>query len=193
MLILALVLGNAFVAQAQELPLGSALPMASQNVTLSDNSQVAFSSLLGSNGTVVAFWSNQCPWVDKYEVRFRTLSQTYAAQGIAFVLVNANNAQAFPQESAAESDKIAQAYGIPYIVDTGAALANAFGASRAPHIYAFDGDRTLVYLGTIDDSPGDPAGVQNRYLEDVLTALAAGNATTVPQTKAFGCRLRVDG
>lgn len=192
LLVVALV-STTTTAKAQELPLGSALPMADQQITLSNGSQAALQSLAGNNGMVVAFWSNQCPWVDKYEERFQALHNDFAAQGIGFVLVNSNDPTAFPQESASESDKKAQALGIPYIMDQGAILATAFGASRAPHIYSFDNTRTLVYLGSIDDSPGDPASVQNSYLRDVLTALVAGSSSSVPQTKAFGCRLKTEG
>lgn len=180
------------VAAAQELPLGSALPMADASVTLADGSQATLSSLSGAQGTVLVFWSNQCPWVDKYEQRLQDLEQAYGERGVRFVLVNANDPAAFPQENQAASQERSRAsgYGFPYVLDPAASLAKALGASRAPHVFVFDGARQLVYVGTIDDSPGDPANAQKNYLGDALEAVASGQAVSVTKTKAFGCTIK---
>lgn len=180
-------------AAAQELPLGSSLPMADQTLTSPDGSPVVLADVLGSAGTVLIFWSNQCPWVDKYEDRIGALADQYGGAGFAFLAVNANDPQAFPKESAPESRKPAQQLGqaFSYLMDTGSALAKALGASRTPHVFVFDADRTLVYTGTIDDSPGDPGNVQKTYLKDVLDALQAGQEVAVAKTKAFGCTIKL--
>jgi peroxiredoxin len=176
------------VAQSQEIPLGTAMPMADQAMPLADGSQASLSDLAGNTGTVVLFWSNQCPWTDKYEGRMEALYDEYTAQGVNFVLVNSNDASAFPQESAESSAE--QGYPMPYVMDKSSALADAFGASRAPHVFVFDTDRSLVYVGTIDDSPGDPGNVQNTYLADALAALVGDAAIPVAKTKAFGCTIK---
>lgn len=178
-------------AQPAELPLGSPLPMADQAMIRADGSSATLGQLVGTRGTVVVFWSNQCPWVDKYQDRLKTLVDTYAGQGFAFVLVNANDPSAFPQESAAESQKRAQQLGtVTYLLDPEGAFAAAIGASRAPHLFMFDANRNLAYVGTIDDSPGDPGNVGKTYLKDALDALSQGNAVAVSKTKAFGCMLK---
>ena len=184
-----LILGPSMAAgQSQELPLGSSMPMADQAMPQADGSQASLSSLAGTTGTVVIFWSNQCPWVDKYEGRVKALHNDYSGQSINFVLVNSNDASAFPQESAQVSAEAG--YAMPYLMDKSSVLANAFGASRAPHVYVFDGDQSLVYVGTIDDSPGDPGNVKNTYLADALSALVSGDAIPVAKTKAFGCTIK---
>jgi thiol-disulfide isomerase/thioredoxin len=175
-------------AQSQEIPLGTTMPMADQALPQASGSQASLSGLAGSAGTVVLFWSNQCPWTDKYEGRMEALYDEYNPQGISFVLVNSNDASAFPQESAQSSAE--QGHPMPYLMDKSSALANAFGASRAPHVFVFDADQSLVYVGTIDDSPGDPGNVQNTYLADALAALVGGEAIPVAKTKAFGCTIK---
>ena len=177
---------------SQELPLGSALPMADASVTLVDGSQSTLSALTGSQGTVLVFWSNQCPWVDKYEQRIKDLEQTYGDQGIRFVLVNSNDPAAFPQENQTASQERSRASGYrsPYVLDPTASLAKALGASRAPHVYVFDSARQLVYVGTIDDSPGDPANVQKNYLSDAINSIVSGQPVSVAKTKAFGCTIK---
>ena len=77
----------------------------------------------------------------------------------------------------------------------GSQFARELGAFRTPHAFAFDANKTLVYTGAIDDSPGDPANVQKTYLERLAGALAQGGAIGdeadyPPSTKAFGCRIK---
>ena len=189
---LLLVLGVPMAAaQSPELPLGSELPMANHSMESADGGQISLSSVGGQNGTVVIFWSNQCPWVDKYEDRVMEIAESFP--GFGYVLVNANDPVAYPQESMEESQRLAGRYSMPYVLDADSELARAFGAERTPHIYVFDESDTLVYVGTIDDSPGDPNNVQETYLEDALQAVSQGNEVGVAQTKAFGCTIKLQG
>jgi hypothetical protein len=75
-------------------------------------------------------------------------------------------------------------------MDAGSDLAEAFGASRTPQVFVFNADNALVYSGTLDDSPGDPASVQKHYLRDALDALLSGTSIAVPRTKAFGSMIK---
>ncbi len=162
--------------------------MQDHSVQLVDGTQTTIGALTGTAGTVFLFWSNQCPWVDKYEERVLALHDQFAGQGIHFVLVNANDPNAFPQEAAAVGQ--AKNYPMPYVMDAGSQFAQALGAYRTPHVFAFDSTKTLVYTGAIDDSPGDPDNVQKTYLKDGAETLAQGGAIDPPSTKAFGCRIK---
>lgn len=180
-----------------EIPLGSALPMADAALADVQGGQARLSDLTGDQGTVVVFWSNQCPWVEKYEGRFKTIVNDFAGRGFAFTIVNSNDASAYPKESAEASARRFESAGYPaaltYLADPESQLARAFGAERTPHVYVFDENETLVYVGTIDDSPGDPGNVKAEYLRDALTAIAGGGNVAVPKTKAFGCTIKFGG
>lgn len=179
------------VAQPEELPLGSALPSVEGPLQRVHDGTASVADLTGAQGTVFLFWSNQCPWVDKYAGRVQDLIGTFTGQGIQFVLVNANDASAFPKESLDASQAVASDYPqATYVKDANAALARALGASRTPHAFVFDAQNTLVYAGTIDDSPGDPGAVSTSYLNDALSAVVAGNDVPVADTKAFGCMIK---
>jgi len=157
-----------------------------------DGSTVPLSAVAGETGTVLLFWSNQCPWVDRYEERVMDLVERFQSQTIQFVLVNANDASAFPQESLDASQERAneRGYQAVYVRDPGSSLARALGATRTPHAFVFDADETLVYTGTIDDSPSGTDGVTKTYLADALEALTGGGDVPVPRTKAFGCTIK---
>lgn len=174
-------------AQAQELPLGSSMPAANTTLQQAGGGSATLSSLTGSAGTVVVFWSNQCPWTDKYQGRLASLQQEFGDQ-FNFVLINSNNSSAFPQEALGEMEP--KRFAEAYLRDNDASVAQAFGAERTPHVFVFDEASTLVYVGGIDDSPGDPGNVERRYLQDALSAVAQGQNVPVAQTKAYGCMIK---
>lgn len=177
---------------AQEAPLGTVLPLSDRAMTSVDGSSVTLASLQGSAATAIIFWSNQCPWVERYEDRLQQLVSDYSGRGVSFVLVNSNDAEAYPQESQAESAERASSLGYQahYVMDAGSQLATGLGASRTPHVYVFDSESRLVYVGSIDDSPGDPGNVERNYLGSALDAVISGATIDVSQTKAFGCTIR---
>ena len=179
------------VAQPQELPLGTTLPMQDHAVQHVDGTQTTIGGLAGTGGIVFIFWSNNCRWTDSYEARVLALHEKAAQHNIAFVLVNANDPEAFPQEAA--SVGLEKNYPMAYVMDAGSQFAQAVGAFRTPHVFAFDSNKILVYTGAIDDSPGDPANVQKTYLKDVAQTLAGGGALDPLSTKAFGCRIKFQG
>lgn len=179
-------------ALAQEAPLGSELPLVDRSMTRVDGTSTTLGASRGQAATVLIFWSNQCPWVDRYEERLQQVMSEYSGRGVGFVLINSNDPNAYPQESMAESRQRAESRGYAgtYLIDQGSELATALGATRTPHVYVFNGDNRLVYVGTVDDSPGDPGNVSRSYLTSALDAVLGGQNVQVPQTKAFGCTIR---
>lgn len=177
-------------AQSQ-LETGAEMPLANEQFSTASGSNVRLSGLAGNSGTVVMFWSNQCPWAGRYEQRVQELIDQYTSQGIAFLLVNSNDPAAFPRESASASRDIA--VDVPYVMDPDGRLARAFGASRVPHVFVFDNSSALRYVGTIDDSPGDPGNVTQPHLRNALDAVLEGRNVQRAQTNAFGCMLKLRG
>ncbi|MDQ7039812.1 MAG: thioredoxin family protein [Rhodothermus sp.] len=185
--VVAIVLGGLLTVTAW-----AQLPLADRPMPSVDGQQVTLAQLRGSRGLVIVFWSNRCPWADRYEARVKKLAEMYKVRGVAFVLVNANDPKAFPQESLEASRRQAQrrGYTIPYLQDRGAALARALGASRTPEVFVFDAHNRLIYRGAIDDSPGDATNAQRTYLQIALEALLQGKAPPTTETGAFGCLIR---
>ncbi len=180
--------------QAQEeLPLGASMPEASHPLIATDGSEQTLASVRGEGGTLVIFWSNQCPWVDRYEERILEVFERADEAAIAVVLVNSNDANAFPDESREANQQRANDadYPMPYLKDEGGVVARAFGASRTPHVFLFNADESLVYRGAVDDSPGDPGSVQEAYLMDAVAAVATGDTPSTSSTRAFGCTIKL--
>jgi hypothetical protein len=78
----------------------------------------------------------------------------------------------------------------PYAIDSGSVLARAYGATRTPEAFLFDGAGKLVYHGTIDDNAQKPDDVKERYLKDALQALVDGKPIKTSETKSLGCTIK---
>jgi len=185
----------AFAQPADGLGAGAALPEATRTLSAADGASVTLSGAAGQNGLVVVFWSNVCPWADRYAERVAELADSYVPAGIGFVAVNPNDASRFPEEGPEGMQQAATAAGFafPYVVDDGGTLARAFHVRSAPTVYFFDAAGTLVYEGAIDDSPSSGDDVEAAYLEDAMDQHLAGRPVEVQRTAALGCTLRLAG
>lgn len=178
-------------AQGEALEIGARLPLADRTMATTSGS-TTFSQVMGDRGLAVVFWSNTCPWVKKYEDRVVALAGEYQAAGFGFVAVNANDPVAYPDDNmdAMRQQASAGGYAFPYAFDAGSEAARAFGATRTPQVFLFGAGGTLVYEGTVDDSPSEPAEAEEHYLRDALNQVVAGEPVAVQKTRAFGCTIK---
>jgi thiol-disulfide isomerase/thioredoxin len=74
----------------------------------------------------------------------------------------------------------------PYLYDGETqSTAKAYGVVATPHVYIFDKERKLRYVGRIDDS--EVKTVTSTDARNAIEALLAGKAVPVEKTKVFGC------
>jgi hypothetical protein len=144
----------------------------------------------GAPATVLVFTAVDCPISDRYAPEVRRLASRYAAQGVRFWIVYANQGE---RPEAAKAHAEAFGYGLPVAIDTRAGLADRAQAMVTPETAVFDGAGRLVYHGRIDDRYTD-FGVDRptptrRDLAVALEELLAGRAVSVPETRAIGCAL----
>lgn len=184
-------LAAAVPARAQ-LATGDALPAPGQALPTVDGRSTTLAGEAGTQGLVVLFWSNTCPWGDRYAGRVAALADTYRPAGFGVVLVNSNAPDRLEAESP-EAGRAALAeagLALPYLLDADGAVATAFGVRSAPHAFVFDGGGQLAYDGAIDDSPSSADRVERAYLTEALDRLVAGLPVEIQKTQPFGCRMR---
>lgn len=177
---------------ARPLATGDSYPLAERVFPSTDGAGHTLAGEAGPGGLLVVFWSNTCPWAQRYAARLSDLALRLETAGVGMVLVNSNAPARLEAESAeATREKVAEA-GIdaPALLDDDGALARAFGARRAPHAFLFGPDGRLRYDGAIDDSPSAADRVNRAWLSEVLVPRADVQPAT--RTPAFGCRLRLD-
>lgn len=189
---LALFVALTVSAAAQGLAYGEALPMADDAFDAADGARTSLAASAGEAGLVVVFWSNACPWTDRYAPRLADLAARYTPAGVGFVLVNANDPAQSDRESATASREWAAGAGLvmPYLADPAGGLADAFGVTSAPHAFFFDAALTLRYEGSLDDSPASADRVRVPYLAQAMDQSVAALPIEIQRTQAFGCALK---
>ena len=140
---------------------------------------------------VVLFTCNHCPYVQAYEDRIIQLHNTFAGN-VAFVCINANDEQNYPDDRFEKMIERAKEKGFPfpYLRDKDQTVAQAFGAERTPEAFVFDTDRRLAYHGGIDDNCKEPEKVTAHYLHDAIHAVLEGTPVKDPQMPTIGCTIK---
>ena len=190
-IILSIMTGITFLIGG-ELEIGSAMPLMDHQLANISGNTMTLADAKGDAGTLVVFSCNTCPWVIRWEDRYVTLANTYAPKGIGMIAVNSNAARFGSEDSLEEMVEHAKnnGYNFPYAQDPESELASAFGATKTPHIYLFNGDDKLVYRGAIDDNAKNAKKVDEPFLANAIDALLAGNPINPQTTKALGCSIK---
>jgi hypothetical protein len=177
---------------AAQIATGDLYPLPERVFPSADGAGRTLAGEAGSGGLLVVFWSNTCPWAQRYAARLADLAVRFESEDVGMVLVNSNAPARLEAESAAAtSEKLADAgIAAPALLDADGALARAFGARRAPHAFLFAPDGRLLYDGAIDDSPSSADRVRTSWLTDAMWP--PPGAPTPARTPSFGCRLRLD-
>src|ERR1700682_3931852 len=146
---------------------------------------------------VVVFTCNHCPTAQAYEDRIIKLHNNYKDKGVVLVAISPNNPEAVRLDELGYSDlsdsleemKIRakdKKFPFPYLYDGETQkTAQAYGVQATPHVFIFDKDRKLRYVGRIDDAEVKPVKVHNA--RDAIESLLAGKLVAVEKTRVFGC------
>ena len=176
----------------EQLPLGSTLPLGDVSMEDISGRNLTLNGVKGDNGLLVIFSCNTCPWVIKWEDRYPVVQEIAAANDIGMILLNPN--EDYRDKGDGMEDMILHAekagYDLPYVLDKNHRVADAFGASRTPHVYLFDSEDKLVYVGAIDDNANSAADVEEFYIKDAIEQLSTGKPITTASTKSLGCTIK---
>ena len=152
----------------------------------------SLNNLKEKNGIIILFTCNTCPFVVKWEDRYKLLEELAKKNNIGLVYINSNYKKRDGDDSYEEMIKHAKKmnYRFPYLLDEKSKLANSFGAKTTPHIYMFNSNLQLAYKGAIDDNYEDINKVKEFYLEDAIQQLVKGKRIKVSETKPVGCSIK---
>lgn len=150
--------------------------------------------LKGSKGTIIMFICNHCPYVKHIQQQLVKVARDYQAKGIAFIAINSNDADNYPDDSPEKMREIAQQFEYPfvYLYDESQKIAKAYDAACTPDFYLFDSDLILRYRGQFDDSrPGNDEPVTGQSLCDAMDVLLQGKKDLdVTQKPSMGCNIK---
>ncbi len=157
-----------------------------------DGQMVSLSDQPDSDGFIVIFTTNHCPYSIAYQERIIELDKAFKGNGYPVIAINPNDPVAFPADSFENMKVRAKEKGFtfPYLFDETQEVARAYGAERTPHVYilAREHNKLIVkYVGAIDDNYQDASRVKTHYVEEAVEALLDGTPVQVSHTKAIGC------
>lgn len=150
---------------------------------------------------VILFTCNHCPTAQAYEDRAIEYARKYKDQGVQLVAIspNADNAvrfdelgysdlgDSFEEMKLRSKDK---GFNFPYLYDGATQeVANAYGPVATPHVFVFDQNRILQYVGRIDNDEHIGRATKHDLME-ATDALLAGKKPENPTTKTFGCSVK---
>lgn len=190
-----------FTVSAHELPdlkIGDALPAATVEMKDVRGGMATLKGLVGSNGLLVVFSCNTCPFVigsegsEGWEGRYPELAAYSGRFGVGMALVNSNEAKrdagdSFEEMQARYKEK---GFGGAYLYDEGHKAADAFGARTTPHVFLFDKNLKLVYKGAIDDNVASAKEVKEQWLQKAIANMASGTPIDPATTRNMGCSIK---
>lgn len=176
----------------KELAIGASMPKS--DIAMNDvvsGKDLSLNEAKGKKGLLVIFSCNTCPYVKLTETRISEAAALAKKNDVGVIIINSNEAQRDAEDSVEEMKQYAksQKYDFPYVVDINSDIANAFGATRTPHVFLFD-NKGLVYKGAIDDNIKDPAAVKEHFLSDAIAAVGNGKEIKTSSTKSIGCTIK---
>ena len=151
---------------------------------------------------VIIFTANHCPTAQAYEERIKKLVNDYRGKGVAFVAISPNDPGAVRLDELGWTDlgdsfeemKLRaehKHYNFPYLYDGKTQqVSKAYGPKATPHVFIFDKERKLRYVGRIDEDERHPDRVQSQDARNAIEALLKGAPVPVETTRTFGCSVK---
>jgi peroxiredoxin len=174
------------------LPLGTQAP----EFVLPDTVSGQIHSLVelkGTEGTLVIFMCNHCPFVVHVIDEVVRIADEYKPKGINTVSISSNDVAKYPQDSPELMKAFALEHqmNFAYLYDETQQTAHAYDAACTPDFYLFDAQNQLVYRGQLDDSrPSNGIPVSGKDLRAALEALVLGQNISDEQKPSLGCNIK---
>ena len=187
------------VCRAEALEIGSPAPEFSLSGV--DGKTYSLGSFRDADILVIVFTCNHCPTAQAYEERIQQLATDYKDKKVALVAISPNDPEAVRLDELGYSDlgdsladmKIRakdKGFSFPYLYDgENQKVSRAYGPVATPHVFVFDRQRKLRFVGRIDNSD-KPQRATSRETRDAIEALLAGKPVPVEKTKVVGCSIK---
>ena len=158
-------------------------------------------SFKSSKALVVIFTAVHCPTAEVYEARIKQLVDDYRKKGVAFAVIQPNNAQAVRLDEMGYTDlgdsiedmktrADHRKFNFPFLYDgEKQEVSNLYGPVATPHVFVFDAERKLRYQGRVDSNPRE-AYAKVPDARNALDAVLGGTPVPVEKTPAVGCSIK---
>ena len=185
--------------EVKHLPIGAAAP--DFNLPGVDGKYHKLSDFDGSKLLMISFTCNHCPAAQSYQDETMRIVDDYDIKELQVICISANSPLGLTLDELGHSDldddyesMVIRAkeknYNFPYLYDGDTHEASLkYGPAYTPHVFLFDSERKLRYIGRLDgfENPGHGDG---KTIRDAIDTLLANGAIERPIRKNFGCPVK---
>jgi len=147
----------------------------------------------GTNGLLVMFICNHCPYVKAVRERLVRDTRELTRHGIGCVAIMSNDPADYPEDSFDNMRRVADefAFPFPYLLDETQQVAKAYGAVCTPDFFGYNAELGLQYRGRLDESRKEaaPDGVR-RDLFEAMKQVAETGSGPEHQIPSVGCSIK---
>ncbi len=154
---------------------------------------VSLGDIAGTNGTLIMFICNHCPYVVSVLDRLVSESEAIGKLGIGVAAICSNDAANYPDDSFPNMVRFARAAGFPfpYLHDEDQSVARAYGAACTPDFFGFNAGLELQYRGRLDSAGRAAATPETRReLFDAMKLISETGCGPVDQVASMGCSIK---
>ena len=148
--------------------------------------------LAGSNGLLIAFICNHCPYVKAIIENFVLDAKSLQIKGVQTVAIMPNNYITHQADNPQKMEEFAAQhnFGFPYLIDETQSVAKAYGAVCTPDFFGFNSNLELQYRGRLDNLTMGKEGTRIPELFNAMSIIATTGSGPENQIASMGCSIK---
>jgi thioredoxin-related protein len=145
----------------------------------------------GSNGLLVLFICNHCPYVRSIEQKISMETKRIQKIGVESIAFMSNDQNLYKEDSNNSLfEQISRAnFNFPYILDSNQEIGRSFDAQCTPEFYFFNKNLELNYRGRLDSNGKEPEMGNPELYYAIEEVISKGYCST-QQYPSMGCSIK---
>ena len=157
-----------------------------------DEQYYDLNSLRGSNGLLIMFICNHCPYVKSIISRIIRDTEELKKFGVNSVGIMSNDPNEYEEDSFDNMKKLSLDHNLPfpYLIDETQEIARAYGAVCTPDFFGYNDKLGLQYRGRLDESRKESVDGAKRELFEAMKQISITGKGPDNQIPSMGCSIK---
>ena len=158
-----------------------------------NNEIVSLDHTKGSNGTVIVFICNHCPYVKAIANRLKKEADELLKHSINTIAIMSNDVTNYPEDSFDNMKIFSEKYkfNFPYLYDETQEVAKKYGAVCTPDFFGYNKDLKLQYRGRFKELKDlKPINNDESDLKKAMKMIAETQKGPKVQIPSMGCNIK---
>ena len=160
-----------------------------------DNKYYSFQDIKGTNGTLVMFICNHCPYVKSVIHRIVEDVTTLKEKGIGVIAIMSNdvNDPKYGEEDSFDNMKLFSEknnFVFPYVYDETQSVGREYNAVCTPDFFGFNANNELQYRGRLEESKMEIIPNAKKELLEAMIQVSETGSGPNNQIPSIGCSIK---